>query len=70
MKEEGVVWFFFAVYLCIFVPVMGVQMKLVGEFGGRWRLLKTVRGRKDGFWGGFWLLRWVLGHAGGWRVWP
>lgn len=53
MKEEGVVWFFLAVYLCIFVPVMGVQMKLVGEFGGRWRLLKTVRGRKDGFSGGF-----------------
>ena len=32
---------------------LGVQMKLVGEFGGRWRLLKTVRESKDGFSGGF-----------------
>lgn len=47
------VCFFLAVYLCLFVPVMGFQMMLVGEFGGRWRLLKTVRGRKDGFSGGF-----------------
>lgn len=61
MKEEGVVWFFLAVYLCIFVPVIGVQMKLVGEFGGRWRLLKTVRGRKDGFWGGFCVDKGFLG---------
>lgn len=53
MKEEDVAWFFLAVYLCLFVPVMGFQMMLVGEFGGRWRLLKTVRGRKDGFSGGF-----------------
>ena len=45
--------FWGAVYLCLFVFVLGVQMKLVGYFGGRWRLLKTVRGRKDGFSGGF-----------------
>lgn len=35
MKEVGVVLFFLAVYLCLFVPVMGVQMKQVWEFGGR-----------------------------------